>query len=135
MKISNLIINFFKIILFLVILLCALHFSIRYQIYLTTEYPNSSFIRLVNPMLPLCVLGFLVGLYPAFLPLPKKNTRLPSNRVLLNLSAITISLSMIFILIALYSNLYIFSLIVGVISYFLWGNLGYTFSMRIYISK
>ncbi len=135
MNISKYVFNLFKIIIYIVILLFALHYSIRYQIYLSSEFPKSIFIRLVNPMLPLCVLGFLVGFYPAFFPLFPKNKRTPTNKVLLSLSVITVSLSIIFILTGIYSNLYIFSIVIGCISYFLWGNLGYTFSKRIYIGK
>lgn len=135
LNISKYVFNLLKIIIFIVILLFALHYSIRYQIYLSNEFPNSIFIRLVNPMLPLCVLGFLVGFYPAFFPLSQKNTRIPTNKVLLSLSAITVSFSIIFILTGMYSNLHILSIIIGVISYFLWGNLGYTFSKRINIGK
>jgi len=135
LNISKYVIDLVKIIIYLVVLLFALHYSIRYQIYLSGEFPNSIFIRLVNPMLPLCVLGFLVGFYPAFLPLSKKNTRFPTNKILLSLSAITVASSVIFLLTGIYSDLYILSIIIGVISYFLWGNLGYTFSKRIYIGK
>ncbi|MGP3788185.1 hypothetical protein [Paenibacillus sp. 1A_MP2] len=111
-------------VLYIAIILAAIHFSIRSQIFLKETFPDSMIISLSKPMLPLCLIGFLIGLFPlifkskqaSFLKLRKIKT--------LILLSLTLSCSLIFFLMAEFSTLYTFSILIGVISYIFWGVLG-----------
>ncbi|UPK44828.1 hypothetical protein [Paenibacillus pabuli] len=111
-------------VLYIAIILVAIHFSIRSQIFLKETFPDSMIISLSKPMLPLFLIGFLIGLFPlifksnhaSFFKLRKIKTSI--------LLSVTLSCSLIFFLMAEFSTLYTFSILIGIVSYLFWGVLG-----------
>lgn len=117
-----------KLMLYIVIVLSAIHFSIRAQIFLNDKFPDSILISLSKPMLPICLFGFLFGMVPWIFKKNSSQTLRINKTKIWKLLSLTLLSTIIFLIMSSFSMVYHFSIIIGIISYMLWGVLGFRLS-------
>lgn len=116
-----------KLAIYLTIIFIMIDLSFKFQKYLINEISNDLVI-LMSPIIPFLLFGFIGGFYPVInrrTTNKKRGYRKNHSKKLYAIIISSLLITLIFVLLSLYTSLYTMNLLLGFLTYGLWIATGF----------